>query len=157
MPVFKAGLNTISISIFKNNVGSSWQDFSARSKPVKNWPQQKMIQKRRQNKKILFEKFEKKNLKKLFIKYLFSWSFRANFGQLAALSETGKLYLFRLHWTYIFKPGTICDDDSIDLVALPVVDHARHLPAVLRAEVHPAGPPAIQPQSTQSSNGCFLA
>jgi hypothetical protein len=32
MPVSKAGLNTISISIFKNNVASSWQDFSARSK-----------------------------------------------------------------------------------------------------------------------------
>ncbi len=67
-----------------------------------------------------------------------------NFGHLATQSDTRKFNFSRHYGTYVFKPGTICDDDSIDLVALPVVDHARHLPAVLRAEVHTAGPPAIQ-------------
>ena len=41
-------------------------------------------------------------------------------------------------------PGSVCDDDRIDLVALPVVDHARHLTPVLWTEVHPAGSPSIQ-------------
>ena len=41
-------------------------------------------------------------------------------------------------------PGAIGDDDGVDLVALPVVDHAGHLPAVLRTEVHAAGPPETE-------------
>ena len=37
-------------------------------------------------------------------------------------------------------PGSVCDDDRIDLVALPVVDHARHLVPVLGGEVHASRP-----------------
>ena len=37
-------------------------------------------------------------------------------------------------------PGPVSDDHCVHLVALPVVDHARHLPAVFPTEVHSSRP-----------------